>query len=238
MKCLPSRIGAAAWLLAIGVHMASNAGQAQSPNSPMESMNLEQMRAYQAFYYRSGGRDPMTMRQPTARELGTEAVATSIRIAPTLAQMEQTLKNALSTVESAFAKRDYDEALKQSEEAIRMVDYDWPPLQADPPQLRRMDEQIRNYTRLASTLKAKEEVYEEFSRLSFHVAGVSWSPTGARAMINNRLVEAGESLLDIRPTGDLRVESIEPRAVVFQYKGFRFRNDVDLYSERPVDDNK
>ncbi|MDR0362693.1 MAG: general secretion pathway protein GspB [Planctomycetota bacterium] len=229
MTAFSSKTGVALCLLAMFAVGHAFAGQA--PADPSESMSLEELRAYQAFYFRSGGRDPLTMRLPTARELGRETSASAQRVAPTLAQMENSLKGVLWNVETALSERNYDDALKLSSEMIRVVDNDWPPLQADPPHLRRMDEQIRNYNRLAGRLKAKEEVNQEFVRLELRVEGVSWSPNGARAMINGRLVEPGEALLRERSAGDLRVEAVEPQAVIFQYKGFRFRKQVVLYAE-------
>lgn len=82
----------------------------------------------------------------------------------------------------------------------------------------------------ALRLKTRKETAAEFAALSLRVQGVSWSPADARAMINGRMLSAGEVVPGVRKEGDLRVEMIEERGVVFRYKGMRFRLPVEIFS--------
>lgn len=201
---------------------------------PVEEMNIEELRAYQAFYFLEGGRDPMTMRLPEASETGEITKGKGPTKIPTIEEMEQFLTKALADIEIAFKIQDYEEAIQVSAAAMKTVDEEWPPLKADPPQLRRMDEQIRAYHRLAVRLKMQEEIKKEFAGLDILVEGVAWSPIGSKAIVNGKTFDAGEPILQIRKEGDLRVEAIEEHGVVFQFKGMRFRKDVQVFSESEI----
>lgn len=221
--------------IAVVAAAAGKAGEAGQNNQgkSLADMNLEEMRSYQGFFYLNGGRDPLTMRYPTAREQGIEEMSVrGKRAGVTLTEMEQALDAAIRDIESSLSQREYEKALKTAEDMVHTIDYEWPPLKADPPELRRKDDQIRGYVRLAARLKAQDEIAREFAALNLSVDGVAWSPVGARAIINSRVVDAGEILSGVREQGDLRIESIEEHAVVFQFKGIRFRRQVEVYSGR------
>lgn len=199
----------------------------------MEKMTIEELRAYQGYFYAPGGRDPMTMRMPTSAELGMEKKGKGSRVAPTIEEMERFLTQALETITAAIKSLDYETAIKVSDEAIYVIDNEWPPLKADPPHLPRMSEEIRNYNRLAVRLKAQKDIKAEFEAMRLKVEGVIWSPTDAKAVVNGRLLSAGEIMLGERKQGDLRIEIIEEHGVVFQFKGMRFRIPVDIYAPPP-----
>lgn len=213
--------------LAFSIHAA--AGEAPAKELSMDEMSVEQLRAYQAFYYKNGGRDPLTMRLPTDNETGQDSKPKE-GMTPTIEKMEEVLTAALAAIEKALKQQDYAGAIKASEDVIFIIDNEWPELKDDPPHLKRMDEQIRSYNRMAVRLKSQEDIAKEFAALPLRVDGVSWSPIDARAVINGRAVAAGELLLNERKQGDLRVEMIEEQGVVFQFKGMRFRKTVEVYA--------
>lgn len=200
----------------------------EQPKS-QDEMSIEELRSFQGYYFSVGGRDPLTMRYPTSSELGLDQEKKG-GIAPTLEEMEQFLTQALEAIVAALKNQDYDGAIKASEDAMYVIDNDWPPLKADPPHLRRMDEEIRNYNHMAVALKTKKEIQDEFTSLHVRVQGVIWSPTDAKAVVNGRLLAAGEIMLAERQQGDLRVEMIEEHGVVFQFKGMRFRIPIEIYA--------
>lgn len=199
---------------------------------PLEEMSLEELRAYQSYFYLSGGRDPLTMRLPTEQELGLDDKDGGGR-APTLEEMEAQLSLWLDLITKSIKSRDYEAAIKIGEEAVFMIDNEWPALKADPPHLLRMDEEIRKYYAIATNLKNIEDIKKEFDSMNLRVDGVAWSPTDAKAVINGRLLSAGEIMIQERPQGDLRIEMIEEHGVVFQYKGQRFHLPVQLYAPVP-----
>lgn len=207
--------------------------QAVQAPSPFENFSVEQLMAYQEYYYVSGERDPMTMRLPTESEKKPKTtVATAKDRYPTIEEMERFLKASLLGIEESLNKNDYAKALEVSQMAIKKVDEEWPPLKAEPPQLRRMDEQIRNYRSLADRLKREADIAKEFEQIDLAVNGIMWAPLSAKAIVNNKLVEAGEILSSIRKENDLSVESIEEKSVLFQFKGQRYRRGVELYTEK------
>lgn len=206
------------------------AGQpAPAADDPAADMTIEELRAFQSYFYSSGGRDPLTMRLPTDSELGLIR-REGPRKASTPEEREQMLSAWIGKLEDELKTRDYDAALATALEATGVIDNEWPPVKPENTKLNEMSERIRDYSRLALRLKAREEVAAEFKALDLRIEGVSWSPSDAKAMVNGRMLSAGEVLLDTRKEGDLRVEMIEERSVVFQYKGNRFRLPVEIFS--------
>ncbi|MCL2000545.1 MAG: hypothetical protein FWG74_03845, partial [Planctomycetes bacterium] len=99
------RFGLAGLLFAclFGGEDAALAGQPRRPQpteeqEAMEQMTIEELRAYQGYFYASGGRDPMTMRLPTQDELGMERRVRGSNVAPTIEEMEGILAEALEVV--------------------------------------------------------------------------------------------------------------------------------------------
>lgn len=199
-------------------------------DKPLEEMSIEELRTFQAYFYASGGRDPLTMRLPTVTEMGDANKARGEKKAPTIEEMDRIMDKAIEEVTEALKRRDYAAAIKASEDVIYIIDNEWPPLKADPPRLRQKDEQIRNLNRMATRLKMQEEIQKEFDSMHLRVEAVVWSPTDAKAVVNGKLMSAGEIMLEARKQGDLRIEIIEEHGVVFQFKGMRFRVPVELYT--------
>ena len=205
-----------------------------SGNEQMENMSIEELRTFQSYFYSSGGRDPMTMRLPTDSELGLTQ-REGPRKAPTIEEQEEMLAAWLLRLEEELKIQDYDAALATAMEAINVIDNEWPPIKPEHVNLLRMNENIRNYNRLALRLKAQRETAAEFKALGLTIDGVIWSPSDAKAMVNGILLSAGEVMLTVRKEGDLRVEMIEEHGVVFQYKGIRFRLPVEIFSRLTPD---
>lgn len=220
---------------------AAEAGQPRrAPAAPEEpdptaAMSIEEIRAYQGFFYASGGRDPLTMRYPTDSERGA-GQKSGPRKAPTLEEQEAMLRQWLEDITSAVKKQNYEAALEISGDAIGVIDNEWPPLKAELTELVRMNDEIRGLARLAGRLKNQQDIGREFAALGLRVDGVIWSPTDAKAVVDGKTRSAGEVLLEERKQGDLRVEMIEEHGVVFQYRGMRFRLPVQLYA--PMDDGE
>ncbi len=198
-------------------------------DDPTAAMSIEELRLFQAYFYAPGGRDPLTMRVPTATELGFGR-SDAPRKAPTIEDQSAMLLAWLARIEELIRARDYDGALGVAGEATGVMDGEWPPIRAEHTELVRMAERVRSYNSLAARLKSQKEIADEFDALGLRIEGVAWSPTDAKAMVNGKMASAGAILLAVRREGDLRIEAIEERGVVFQYKGMRFRIPVEIFS--------
>ncbi|MCD7896091.1 MAG: general secretion pathway protein GspB [Planctomycetaceae bacterium] len=226
-----NQCGMLLWSLLLVAGIAS-AGQrrAEPPApSPMDSMTIEEIRAYQSYFYAAGGRDPLTMRFPTDRELGAARKSGPLK-APTVEEQEAMLTAWLEDITAAIKDQDYEKAIETATAAIEVVDNEWPPIKPEYTRLIRMNEEIRGFQRMATRLKNQQDITREFVSLHLRVDGVVWSPTDARAVVNGKTLSAGEILLSERPLGDLRVETIEEHGVVFQFRGLRYRLPVEIHA--------
>jgi hypothetical protein len=204
--------------------------QEPPPDDETSNMSIEEIRNYYSYYYAPGGRDPLTMRLPTNVELGMEKAGGSGKIAPTLEQIEKFLNDTLRNLSVSIKNARYDDAVKEGSEAITRIDNEWPPLAPGSLDLLQRVDSIRSYTSLAKNLKDNYNIKTEFESMAIRVEGVIWSPIDAKAVVNGRLLAAGEVMLNERKQGDLRVDIIEERGVVFQFKGMRFHLPVIMYS--------
>lgn len=195
----------------------------------LAAMSVEELRAYQSYFYSSGGRDPLTMRFPTAVELGDGDKAG--KRAPTIEEQEASLIEWLKNITHSITTQNYADAIKVATNAMLVIDNEWPQIKPEHAHLLKMSDDIRNYYRLASRLKAQQDIAAEFKSLRLKIDGIAWSPTDAKAVVNGKLLSAGEVMLDARKQGDLRVEMIEETGVVFQFKGLRFRVPVEIFSQ-------
>lgn len=220
-------LGLALCVTCFGVAFAGQRQQ-RTEESPMDAMSIEEMRSYQSYFYAPGGRDPLTMRQPTSAELGSGEGP--VRQAPTEAEMRMKLEQAITTLTSLLQTQKYEDAIKVGEEIIHTIDNEWPAIKPDTPDLLAMVDEIRSYHRMAVTLKRNQDIKNEFIALLLKVNGVVWSPTDAKAVVNGRVYSAGEVMIAERKQGDLRIEIIEEHGVVFQFKGIRFRLPVEVYA--------
>ncbi len=194
---------------------------------PADDKSVEELRAFQSYFYANGGRDPMLMRLPTDRERGLSRKS-GPRKAPTLEEQEAKLEEWLTAIKAGVTKQDYESAIQVANEAMNVIDNEWPPIKPEYKKLARMNEDIRSLGRMAMRLKVQQDIGKEFVSLRLRVDGVVWSPTDAKAVVNGALHSAGEALLKERPLGDLRVELVEERGVVFNFKGLRYRLPIEL----------
>jgi hypothetical protein len=232
MRFRLSHIAVLTFLLVLSADACLAGARREAPPKepdPTEAMSIRQLREFQAYFYSLGGRDPLIMRFPTDAELGLDE-ASGPRKAPTIEEQEEMLLRWLERLEAELKIRDYDAALATAFEAINVIDNEWPPIKPEYVNLLRMNENIRNFNRLALRLKAQRDITAEFKALALTIDGVVWSPSDAKAMVSGQLLSAGEVMLATRKEGDLRVEIIEEHGVVFQYKGIRFRMPVELFS--------
>lgn len=78
-----------------------------------------------------------------------------------------------------------------------------------------------------STTPGTLDDHAEPSLPGLHVDGISWSPGESRAVVNGTIYRSGDSLAG---RDDVRIESIEPKAVVFDHNGERIRIPVRMLS--------
>ncbi|MCC8109824.1 MAG: hypothetical protein LIQ30_12440, partial [Planctomycetes bacterium] len=161
-----NQCGMLLWSLLLVAGIAS-AGQrrAEPPApSPMDSMTIEEIRAYQSYFYAAGGRDPLTMRFPTDRELGAARKSGPLK-APTVEEQEAMLTAWLEDITAAIKDQDYEKAIETATAAIEVVDNEWPPIKPEYTRLIRMNEEIRGFQRMATRLKNQQDITREFVSL-------------------------------------------------------------------------
>lgn len=209
--------------LVVAAISATDAGEGRAAEDA--GLNIEELRAFQAYFYRMGNRDPLTMRFPTDRERGLESHGKPPPIS--LDEMRDKVDEWLAGTAKALRDLDYESALEISTAALRVIDGEWPSLKPDRDEelIRKIDD-IRDYQHIAARLKNQREVEREFVELGIRVDGVAWSPVDAKAVINGKTYSAGDVLLKVRRAGDLSVEVIDEKGVSFQFKGIRFRLPV------------
>jgi hypothetical protein len=219
-------------LAAFGGQQPGQAAPPPKKEDPFEKMSIEELRNYYSYYFPKGERDPMIMRMPTDAELGMVR-GDGTRAAPTMVEMRSVLSEALDKIANALQQLKHEEALKLSEDTINIVENEWSSasssLRSDI-ELIRQYETLQTYRRLAADLKLRSDIQTEFAGMSLRIDGVIWSPSDAKAIVNDRTLVAGELMLVERQQGDLRIEAIEENGVVFQFKNIRFRKPVELFA--------
>ena len=213
-------------LLLLCLGQTAMSGQ-QQEESVMDSMSVEELRAYQSYFFANGMRDPLTMRKPTDTEIGEKDKPGDKVL--TVQEQRQKCEEWLERITEAIRDQHYTVAIEISTEALNEIDT-WHAINPEHEDLIRMVDEIRNYNRMAVTLKRNEDIKKEFLSLHLRVDGVVWSPTDSKAVINGKTYSAGEVLLDERKQGDLRIEMIEEQGVVFQFRGIRFHLPVEVYA--------
>lgn len=218
-------------LTLLAVASVASAGQRKvvEDDSAFDAMTIEEIRAYQAYFYASGGRDPLVMRFPTLAEIGQKETGGS-RV-PTLEELRAFLQEYVEKITAALRIQNYADAIAISDEAIEKIDGEWAEgIKSEHTDLIRMVDEIRSYNRMALTLKRNQDIKKEFLSLQLRVDGVVWSPIDSKAVINGRTYSAGELLTNERKQGDLRIEVIDEFGVVFQFQGIRFHLPVEVYA--------
>lgn len=71
---------------------------------------------------------------------------------------------------------------------------------------------------IPETPKTYDNPFDEFASLGIRVNGIFQTPGEPAAIVNGKFRQNGEVLLEERPQGDLFIESIESRAVLFRFK--------------------
>lgn len=199
----------------------------------LSEMSLVELQSYQAFTYVSGGRDPLTFREitekPKAEEkvAGAEPVKTTPAKVPTIEppaadrQIEY-LEERLLVVEMRLLAHDFDECLRICDEVEQTLKKDWggaPTVD----EAGRLWRQLRLYRQTARRLRQAHETEREFGEMGIKILGIRWTPRGASALINDKIYEPGEMLENLASRAQIQVEAVEENAVVFIYKGQRFR---------------
>ncbi len=186
---------------------------------PGTTLSLAALRAEQSFAYAPGGRDPMAQRlaTDTVAAAGAEHGAEAAEPAEAMHSRETTVTDP---ADDRADRVDRTAARRGADPETPVPEAPPPPVPAPAP------------GRASGTARqvAARGAAAEFAALALRVEGVSWSPEDARALVNGRWVSPGDALPQARREGDLRVERIEERAVVFRYRGALFRREVEIFS--------
>lgn len=194
---------------------------------------LYEMQQFQSFTYVSGGRDPLTFRvrpegaaQETAADDRTNFRTTGPVVDPK--EKRKLLREALARVEPLLLAHDYKSAIKVCVEARSKIASTWGGegrIDQDP-DVNRLYRRALAYERTAKRLQQAVEIKEEFDDLRLQIDGIRWTPTGASALINGTIYEAGGVIQEKGVATQVQIETIEENGVVFIYKGQRFRKTI------------
>jgi hypothetical protein len=200
-------------------------------------MDLDELRAFQAFKYVPGGRDPFTFRKAKAEEKkqvdynqDNRTEKTPSIFPPSTEEQARFLMEHRLRLEFLLLAHNYDDAIRVGETVRATVTTEWggPPTNVDNNRLWR---KILSYEKTARRLRQARETRREFEALQLEVKGIRWTPQGAAVLINEKVYEPGERVDGLRSKSPLQIEVIEEGAVVFIYKGQRFRKEIVAESE-------
>lgn len=196
-----------------------------------EPETLQELQSYQSFTYVSGGRDPLTIRLKT--EAGTGVVEgddddddRDVRTDPE--QMKQLLRESIARVETLMLSHDYKAAIAVLGDVRNEITAAWggAVLVDRDPEVNSLYRRVLAYERTAKRLQQLEEIQDEFRSLNIEITGIRWTPKGSSALINGVIYESGGEIKEKGLGARVQIESIEESAVVFIYKGQRFRKVV------------
>jgi len=202
-----------------------------APQKSLYDMSMSELRDYQSFFYASGMRDPFTFRkgkEPETVQVKVVPTSTTSPIeiksnAPTIAEQRRFLRESIMRAELLMLAHDYRNVITIAEDAQKKIVDEWK-LEKLVPDLQQMWNDLKyDYGMTAKRLQHAEDTRREFAGLNLQVIGIRWTPQGAAALISGRLYEAGEVIEDLEIEERVHVAEIEEQAVVFMFKGQRFR---------------
>lgn len=201
----------------------------------LNSLTLFDVLGIYSFVYTAGGRDPLTFRAitPTAtakegegKVPGAGKGAQPAVKRPPLEEMRHFFFEKLLEIETLMVARQYPAVLEICEKVESLILKEWGGKPDDLSLRALYDEITIAYARTAKRLQLAKEIYEEFKGFQIKVSGIRWKPTGAIAVINDRIYGVGEVLADLPGKAVVKIEEITEYHVVFLYKGQRFRQEV------------
>jgi len=212
------------------------------PQKSLYDMSMSELRDYQSFFYAAGMRDPFTYRKGKDPETVTTTTVSSggtgkIEVkdnAPTIAEQRRFLRESIMRAELLMLAHDYKNVIAISDDAQKKIVDDWKITRLVPDLQQMWNDLKYDYGMTAKRLQHAEDTRREFAGLNLQVLGIRWTPQGAAALVSGRLYEAGEVIEDLKIEERVHVAEIEERAVVFMYKGQRFR--VGVGAERETGD--
>lgn len=196
---------------------------------PVSEMNLAQLRAYQAFHYAPGGRDPMRFRTPVRRP--GESVVTEDATGPRRpSDMEQeaALVQALNEADALLFAGNYSGCQARVATMLKIVEQEWNGVTPGYRVLEDLLRSLRERSAVANHRERQQRAGDEFGKINPRVDGVQWTPRGAVAVVNGVPLEAGMALGREKPLSEVRIDAIDEQRVTFLYQGFRFQREPVL----------
>ncbi len=200
---------------------------------PPEEWSLDQVREFQSFTYIRGGRNPFNFRLPAKSKAGegkqqdvnNQKVNSRKGVAPSAKDQRKYFIEQILRVELLIVAHDYKSAMAVCEKVRNTVMNQWggPPSQQENYIL---FQKLLSYEKTAKRLQRALETRKEFESFIIDIRGIRWTPQEATVLIGDKIYEPGSMLKDIRSAAPVQVEMILEDAVIFIYKGQRFRKSV------------
>src|SRR5262249_501084 len=129
--------------------------------------------------------------------------------APSQVFTEAELAEFASEMKAAFARSDYDSVMREFDAASRGFNTD------------DSSDRVKELILEIVSLKERADAKKEFADRNIVVSGVIYRPEGSVAVVNGKVLSAGESL-----DGEVVVRTIEEDVVEFAYKQVTIRKPV------------
>lgn len=213
-------------------------GEKQESEKPSKAWGLDRLRKYYAFHFQRGGRDPLIFRRhkEPKRPIGPIIKTNGTRLTPPPNGGNDGPRKVKDIIVLVYLERQdqraeffmlshvFEEVIKLGD-AVREQMKAWGnPLSN--PEVKDLWRRINAYQETAKRLKQAEETRLEFSHLQIVIKAIRWTPQGGASIINAKIYEPGGILEKVSGKSPVQVEDIQEDAVVFLYKGLRFRKLV------------
>lgn len=213
---------------------AAKPAETEKKEKDLYAMSMRELRDYQSFYYASGLRDPMTFRLVRPVETtrpketaGTVPVKPEVtNNAPSIPEQRRFLRESIMRAELLMLAHDYNGVVSLVQEVDKLIQSEWRTDRLVPDLQALWNDLKYDYGMTATRLQHAADTRKEFANMNLQALGIRWTPHGAVALVNDRLYEMGEAVQGLKVTDRVQIAEIEESAVVFMYKGQRFRVEV------------
>ncbi|MBN2712448.1 MAG: hypothetical protein JXR97_08480, partial [Planctomycetes bacterium] len=222
-------------------------GKAKAEEENQEPDTLEALMDHQRFAYISGGRDPFTFRNKTEEESAGGAGVTKAGAGDVTSKLKDMIKKedrvnylagVIEIMEIQILDHQYAKAIEAGDAAKKKMAAVWggERMMDTDPDVNDLYRKMLSYERTAKRLQQALDIKKEFEGLNIELKGLRWTPSGSAVVINGEIYEPG-GIVRFKDAGatPVQIEVIEEDAVVFIYKGQRFRKVV---GEAPVESGK